>query len=65
MMQVMMMMMIMMMMMMRVLMMQAKRLLGVVVGSTDPGHHQRSLDQGEEAARIIEEYGNNKDNKTN
>ena len=40
-------------------MMQAKRLLGVVVGSTDPGHHQRSLDQGEEAARIIEEYGNN------
>ena len=39
-------------------MMQAKRLLGVVVGSTDPGHHQRSLDQGEEAARIIEEYGN-------
>ena len=40
-------------------MMQAKRLLGVVVGSTDPGHHQRSLDKGEEAARIIEEYGNN------
>ena len=39
--------------------MQAKRLLGVVVGSTDPGHHQRSLDQGEEAARIIEEYGIN------
>ena len=39
------------------MMMQAKRLLGVVVGSTDPGHHQRSLDQGEEAAKIIEEYG--------
>ena len=54
-----------MMIMMMMPIMQAKRLLGVVVGSTDPGHHQRSLDQGEEAAKIIEEYGNNKDNKTN
>lgn len=38
-------------------MMQAKRLLGVVVGSTDPQLHQKSFDEGEEAARLIEEYG--------
>ena len=38
-------------------MMQAKRLLGVVVGSTDPQLHQKSFDDGEEAARLIEEYG--------
>ena len=38
-------------------MMQAKRLLGVVVGSTDPHLHQKSFDEGEEAARLIEEYG--------
>ena len=37
--------------------MQAKRLLGVVVGSNDPNMHQRSFEEGEEAARMIEDYG--------
>ena len=38
-------------------MMQAKRLLGVVVGSNDPAHHQKSFEEGEAAARMIEDYG--------
>ena len=38
-------------------MMQAKRLLGVVVGSNDPAQHLKSFEEGEVAARMIEEYG--------
>ena len=38
-------------------MMQAKRLLGVVVGSNDQDLHQKSMDEGEEAAKIIEDFG--------
>ena len=38
-------------------MMQAKRLLGVVVGSNDPAHHLKSFEEGEAAAAMIEEYG--------
>ena len=37
--------------------MQAKRLLGVVVGSNDPAQHLKSFEEGEVAARMIEEYG--------
>ena len=37
--------------------MQAKRLLGVVVGSTDPAQHLKSFEEGEAAATMIEEYG--------
>ena len=40
--------------------MQAKRLLGVVVGSNVPSMHQRSFEEGEEAAKIIEDYGSGK-----
>jgi len=38
-------------------MMQAKRLLGIVVGSNDPEQHQKSFDDGEEAAKMIEDFG--------
>jgi len=37
--------------------MQAKRLLGIVVGSNDPEQHQKSFDDGEEAAKMIEDFG--------
>ena len=38
-------------------MMQAKRLLGVVVGSNDQALHQKSFEEGEAAAKMIEDYG--------
>ena len=37
--------------------MQAKRLLGVVVGSNDPAQHLKSFEEGEAAATMIEDYG--------
>lgn len=37
--------------------MQAKRLLGVLVGSCDSADHQISIEEGEQVAKIIEDFG--------
>ena len=38
-------------------MMQTKRLLGIVVGSNDQEAHQKSFQEGEEVAKMIEDFG--------